>query len=302
MVTMIKNYVIKEINSLSEAQMYWEKLSFKENIYEDWNFRYLFHKYYSFPINFQVCFFDNKPVALLPLQFNTQNQCLEFFGGDYMEKNKVFFAPGFEDTVPLLFQSLKKKAHLKNISKQDDQTPNLQFIDNTYCTSLKGLNTLEDFINRNFHSKSRNNLLKKIRKIKTFNPIIKYNQLDDLDLLIEFNKQEFQKESSFYVPYRSEIFHDLVKLPYNIQMMTVYINDKKEASSLSIKFLDDFVYFNAGFNKEAFSNLGTYLVIKNFELAIKLKCHHFDAGFENYGWKERFHLEKIPQYLYSNAP
>ena len=132
------------------------------------------------------------------------------------------------------------------------------------------------------------------------NPIIVENNYKDLDLMFELNIKTFEEKSSFNKPYRTEAFHDLLKLNFDIYMLSYIINNKKEAVSFSIKYNDVYVYINAGTNKEAISNLGTYNIYKNIDKAIKTGSKIFDAGLEDLGWKERWHLEKNPQYDFIN--
>lgn len=44
-------------------------------------------------------------------------------------------------------------------------------------------------------------------------------------------------------------------------------------------------------------DLGKLVVSTQFERAIKLKCDVYDGGKGDSGWKEQFHLTRIPQYI-----
>ncbi|MDP2762896.1 MAG: hypothetical protein Q8O27_00025, partial [Enterobacteriaceae bacterium] len=145
---------------------------------------------------------------------------------------------------------------------------------------------------------SRKKLLKSIREIEALKPEIIEDNFSDFDLLIELNKKAFGEKSLFYKPYKIESYHDFFKLDFDIHMLSYIVNRKKEAVSFSVKYKDIYNFINAGTNKIDVPNLGTFNVYKNLEKAIQLGSKKFDAGLEDLGWKERWHLDKIPRYFF----
>lgn len=87
----MSNITYKIITSLEEAKIAWKELSPNQYLHDDWNFRYLYYKYFEYPLYFYAAYSDDQLVALLPLMQNLQTQKLEFFAGfDYMENNRIF--------------------------------------------------------------------------------------------------------------------------------------------------------------------------------------------------------------------
>ena len=125
-----------------------------------------------------------------------------------------------------------------------------------------------------------------------------YNNFNDFNLMIDLNLKNFGEKSSFHFPFRKEIFRDLLKLNYEPILLTSIINDKKEAVSFALKYKDKFISLNSGVNSASFPWLEKYLILKKVAKAIELKCRIFDACVGDCGWKENWHLEKIPQFKY----
>ena len=120
-----------------------------------------------------------------------------------------------------------------------------------------------------------------------------------MDLLVELNKKSFGEKSSFNKPFRSEMFHDLLELNFDIHLLSYIINGKKEAVSFSIKYNNVYNYINTGSNKNDTFNLGSYIIYQQIERAIEFKAKYLDAGMGDLGWKEIWHLEKTSQYMFS---
>ena len=287
---------IKLVNNTEEAKKVWNKLSPNKFLCDNWDYRYCFYKYFNYPLYFYVGLDNEEIVGLFPLQFNEDEKYIEFFGGGFMRDNRVFIKPGYEDCIKQFYNAITMPVRLIHINGQDQFTKSFNISVQRYIADLSIIKDVDDYLFQNFKAKTRNGLHKKIKLIELMNPIIIENNYNDIDLLIELNKKAFGERSSFNKPYRREVFHDLLKLNFDIHLLSYVINDKKEAVSFSIKYNDVYVYINAGTNKEAISNLGTYNIYKNIDKAVKIGSKLFDAGIEDMGWKERWHLKKMPQY------
>ena len=97
------------------------------------------------------------------------------------------------------------------------------------------------------------------------------NSFEDLNLMMGLNKNTFKEKSSFNKPFRPEIFHDLLELPFEKYLLTFIVNGEKGSVTFAIKYKDTYTFINSGTNKERFSDLGTYNIYKNMEKAIELK-------------------------------
>jgi len=290
-----KQLTIEAVGQIDEARELWKKLSPKKSIYDVWNFRYCFYKHFNYPLFFYVAKNRGEVVGLLPLQYNERKKLLEFFGGGYMEDNKIFVKEGYKYVIQELYASVQEKAKLEDIVGDDEFTQKLDILEHKYIANLNNARAVNDYFSTGFSSKSRSVVKKKIRRVETdYHPKIIENNFEDLERLFELNIKTFGNESIFCALFIN-IFRDLIRLHFDFHMITLAISGQKEAVSLSLMYGDTYVYMNAGTNKQNYPNLGTYLIAKNFEKAISLGSKYFDAGCEDLGWKERWHLDKIPQ-------
>ncbi len=287
------------ITDIKEAENIWKKMSPNSNIYENWEFRYCFYKYFSHPLHFLTGMENGEIIGLLPMQYNEEKKYLEFFGGTFMEDNGVYIKEEYEKYIPRFYGAIDKPARLEDIVEVDAFTKSLDVLEYKYIADLSGLKSIEDYLKKHFKAKSRNKLRNKIKAIESMNLEIILNNFDDIDTMIDLNKAAFGEESTFHKPFRREIFHDLLKLNFEHYLFSFIINGKKEAVTMSIKYNDTFININAGVNKKDISNLGTYTIYKKLEKAISLKSKLFDAGIGDLGWKEIWHLEKIPLRIFT---
>lgn len=291
---------VKIVNDLSLAKEIWEAISPQQSLYDLWEFRFVFYKYFNYELYF-VCLVDeNKYVGLLPLQFNTHYGHLEFFGGTFMEDNHSFVKKGYENYIGLLYDNVKRKALLEDMIVDNLYCNEIKLQEYKYFTALGGLTNIEDFINRNFQGKSRNTVKRKLKSVENnYHPDIVINRCGDITQLFELNRKTFKEDSSFNFPFREDIFKELVDLDFDLHLLSFYIGEKLEAISFSINFNNTYFYINSGTNKFEYPNLGTYLVLKNIEQAINVETKFFDAGVGDLGWKESWHLDRVAQYKFS---
>ena len=286
---------IKLINNIEEAKNVWNKLTPNKFLCDNWDYRYCFYKYFNYPLYFYVGFDKEEIVGLFPLQFNEDEKYLEFFGGGFMRDNRVFIKPGYENNINQFYSAITQPIKLKSIVGEDQFTKSFDIYKYKYVVELSGISSADDYLNKNFKARSRKKLQKKVEMSECLNPVIVENNYEDLDLMFELNKKAFGEKSSFNKPYRTEAFNDLFKLNFDIHLLSYVINEKKEAVSFSIKYNNVYNYINTGSNKNNEINLGSYIIYKQIERAIKSKAKYLDAGMGDLGWKEIWHLEKTPQ-------
>jgi len=291
---------IKSIDNFDEAKKVWTELSPDKVLCDNWDFRYCFYKYFNYPLHFYIGLDNGEIVGLLPLQYNKDTEYLEFFGGGYMRDNCVFIKPGYKECIPQFYSAISQNITLKNITGNDPYTTSLHTNKYKYVADFSDIKDIEDYFSKRFKAKKVKKIKKIVKTIESLNPTIVEDNYHDLDLLIEINKINFGKESTFNKPYRWEIFHDLLKLNFEVHILTFIINDNKEAVSFSIKYKDTYVGISSGTRKNNIMNIGTYINYKKICKAIQSKAKYYDAGLHDAGWKEKWRMKKIPQYIFIN--
>lgn len=287
---------IKIVTSLEEAKLVWSQLSPRQTWYDEWDVRYEFYRSFNYPLRFYTCFSRNQPVAVLPLQFNTQKRVLEFFGTKWFEENRVFHAQGFADWVTELYKRIECPAQLLSIRSQNEFTDRFETEDYKYFLDLRPYSSMDEYLQKEFKRQRRKDIKWLIKKLEKLDLELTHGSQDDLELLFQLNIKRFGDQSSFYQSYLPDAFRRMINLDYHWQLLVAKVNGQKRAVSIAVLYQDTYIYHNSGTDINAVSNLGSYLIYKNIEKAILLKARVFDAGPEDLGWKEHWHLRKRPQY------
>lgn len=299
------------IKDLPEAEKTWRTLSPNLSLFDDWDFRMCFHKYYQKELHFIAGYENEILIGLLPLQYNELIPGLEFFGGSYMpdrggymEDNRVFIKPGYENCISQFYAKAGEQKHklkLESISGSDAFTTSLPVQDYKYVLPLN-FTTGAEYVDQVFHGETKKKLKKRIAKISEQPIEIVVNAWNDIDQLFQFNISMFTDSSFRDRPHLQEIFLEFLKPheTFKAHLLTFIVNGKKQAVTLALIYKDTYYSMNRGFDPAADKNLREYVQIKKVEEALNLKLKTFDALAGDFGWKERWGMQKIPQYEYSN--
>lgn len=282
------------VSNLDECKEYWERFSPKVTLFDLWDFRYCFYKYDNYPLHFIVGFLGSEPIGLLPLQLNTNEGYVEFFGGSWMEDNKVFIDEKYFDLTEKFFLQITGKANLIAINTKDKFCSSLPVDEYKYQLDLTNYSSYWDYIKDKYNKKGNDTFRRKFRKIEQDSIEFIENNPEDMDLLIELNIKNFKEDSSFNDGKRKLIYKDFLNLGLEHHLITIKVNGIKQAVSMNIVYNGIFYYLNAGSNFEEIPNLGNYTIMNDIGKAIELKCKTFDALMISYNWKERWHFNKIP--------
>lgn len=293
----MSNVTIRTIADLAEAERIFRKLAPAERFFHSWELRTLFWRPFGFPLEFVTAFQADEPVGLLPLQLNTNSGMLEFFGGGFMEENEIYAAPGAESCRAELLATIgSRPADLEYCSFEANLQDSLEIMEYKYRADLAGLGSADEFVGRYFHAKSKSTFTRKIRQLTSQHAIrVEPGDAQDIPALIEFNRELFGAGSTFHWPHRAESFAGLADPPFDARVLRLVVDGQLVGVSLGVLAGSDYIYINAGV-RHAIPNLGMYLILQNIELAIRLGARTFDALANNCNWKERWHLDKIPQY------
>lgn len=289
---------IKIISELEEAKKLWNLISPQKTIYDLWDFRFAYYQADRAPLNFQAAFDGDKLVALLPLQFSREYDCFEFFAEEFVEDNRLFFLPGYKKLVPRLYDNVQGAIKVYDLSGEDDFTVRLPLEDYVYYQDLKGINNLEDYL-KTLPAKKRRNFSRDFRVLEAQGKIdIIYNRFADFDKLFALNHSRFGDESYLKEERIKKVHRDLLKLPYDWQMISLEVNGELAAVSLAVLYNQVYYYLNSGADFLKFRESGNYLNRLNLEKAINLQAKIFNVGLGDCGWKKRWNFTTVPQYKF----
>jgi len=297
---LFKKIQFKLVKNLDEARYFWEILTPRLTIYDEWEFRYCFYKYFNYELFFYVGYMKDEPIGLLPLQFNTDKGYLEFFGGIAMNNNRVFIKQQYEKYNKNFYKQVNQSAKLEYIDGADKFTKKLSMVDYQYTLSLKDLKNSNDYIEIYYNKESKKKFLKRIQEVERIPHEIIFNQFSDIELLFKWNVEKFKQESSFLKPHRQEIYRDLLQTSFKPTLLTYVFDSVKQAVSFALIYKDHFVSFNTGIEFNSVKNIESWTRVQRIDYAIKEGCKFYDALSGNCGWKENWHFTKIPQYKWEH--
>ncbi len=294
--------VIREITDLTEAKKYWDLLAEQQTVFDNWDFRYCFYKYFNYPLHFIVGFLDEQPIGLLPLQKNTDQGYLEFFGGSYMEDNRVMIVPGYEEHVPKFFSEIHETAKLEYMPGEHAFIEALPVEDYKFTLPLEGLHSHEDYTDRDLTGEFRKKIRAAYRKMTEMGVRVVRNNFTDIELLFSYNINAFGDHSSFVDrPHQKEIFRDFLKPPFTPILLTFILNEKPIAVSLALLNGTTYSKINTGTAPDAPSNTGTFISLTNINTAIAAGANLYDVFVGDYGWKERWQFRKTPTHIWEHV-
>lgn len=291
------------VTDLEEAKKWWEMFSPKLTVYDNWEFRASFHSHFSNPLHFIVGYENDAPVGLLPLQKHFEGQHLEFFGGAYMEDNRIYLKPGYEQCSSEFFTNITIPAKLDFMLGTDEYTKALPVRDQKYVLMMTEYTDFEGYRMNAFSSKSRGNYKKQLATINAAGITVVANRFEDINQMFALNIATFGDESTFHFPKRQDQLRSILQLNETQSHLLTFLKDSEIVGvSLMIQHGDYFAYLNAGSKAQEIPNLGTYIYFKNIELAFQLKAKVLDARAGSFNWKERLHFTPHPQHYYFNQP
>ncbi len=295
------------VNELVEAEKIWRALCPQETIFDSWDYRMSFNTYQKNPIHFIVGENSGKIIGAWPLQLSKDGKALEFFGGDYMEDNRLLLSPetqtGVTEEFYAYLKTLDQPVYLQYIKNTDPVSSALPLKDYKYTLPLTGYKTYEDYFADKYadHGETRRTLGKKIRRFEQEPLSIVKNNLADLELLFEFTNKMFGDNSSFICrPFHKEIYRSHVNLPnFQTELLTFYHGDKVIAVSLAFLYQGSYAYINTGIDPDSeLKGFSTYANIKNIQNAIDCGATTLDCFTGAYGWKDKWYFTASPQNVF----
>jgi hypothetical protein len=292
-------YKTKIINNLAECKQLWDKLVDIETLFDNWDFRLAFHNP-EYQLNFVVAYHNELPIGLLPLQYNKDKNYLEFFGGSFMNNNRIYTQYDIEAVNNCLIGSLKTKAKLDSLLAKSSYIETLEFMDNTYNLDISGINSLEEFLDKHFSARKRKTFRKILRDFDEIPHTIEFDRWDDLEILMRLNIERFEAESTFSKSTRRDAFRKLVDANLKVVIMSILIEGVPENVNIFVEFNDIFYALTSGTNVNLDHDLRKYSLLKKFEYAILHNFKTIEVGSNDCNWKESWHLTPHPLYMYKN--
>ena len=292
---------IKLIQDLNKAKELWNHFSKNETLYDLWDVRYCFYQNKPCPLYFYVAYDGEEAVALLPLEYNSKGNYLEFLAESFIEGNHPFFKIGYEYLLPDLFKiNFPYAVQIFDLDGEDKFTSALPLEDYVYYFDISNIKSFDDYLLRAFPNGRKRYNFKRLFTIleKEHSLNIIENNFNDLESLMELNVKNFGTESYLNTKAERQAFFDLLKLPLDWRMMTLEVDGEKLAYSLSVIYNKVYYYLIVGSDISEVKDVFKYLTKANMELALKSGAQIFDCSLGDCNWKQYWHLNKKPQYKF----
>lgn len=278
-----KYLTFKVETDLEKCHQLWEEFSFKESVFDLWNFRLAFYNAYQFQPYFLTLSLKQETLAVIPLWYDSEDQKYVWFGGNWPEDNKFFTKNN--QIIPLLLKLIPGKVVLDCIEPQTGITDQSIFQPDSekYILDINGFQNLDDFLSI-LKKKKRYNLKRDLKKINQMKPKFVCDNFDHIDDLFRLNVASFgqmvleENHSTLSSSKKQEAFRQMIKLAgdYQVRMNSIIIDGEIASVDFAVVYKDNYYCFNGGCNIEKFSGLGTVANLKLIEDAINLKKKRID--------------------------
>lgn len=292
---------LKVHSHIEECAVLWEKFSPKQCLFDLWDFRYSWWQGYQCTPYFYTIYEGKKPLALLPLWYDSDKKRYEWFGSDWMEENQ-FFAQDTE-LINVLLKLVPQSFHLNSIENMPSlllDEVKVTDDDDKYFQRITRFSRIEDYL-ATLIKKHRYNLKNDYLKILSLNPRIETikgdGSVNEFDHVVKLSLQRFNGDvkSDFRFKEDVEACRAILRNSalYQYKFIKVFVQDYLAAVDLIVSYKDTYYMLIGGANDvERFSGIGNFMVYYEFADAIKNNFAVVDCLQVDYGWKHKYFSAK----------
>ena len=289
----------KTVTDERECRKLWDKFSPKQVLWDFWDFRFCFHgKNFSF--NFILGLEGESEIGLLPLVFDKNCSTYTYFGDTFPEQNKFLLQD--KRDIRFFLENCPEDTFIYYIEPGETKYYDFKLGDKRYFLDLKRYGHSFGNYLKSFKKKHRKNLNYDLKKLVEKGCDIEYNNMNDVDRLIELNKMVFGKDSD----YNEEDFilsikklADISNKKNILDMVSIKICNNAEAVGFGVSFNKVYYVLSIGRNPEI-NNLGKLLIAEQIKSAMNKKCDKIDFMSTDSNWKELWNLDSEQTYVFEN--
>ncbi len=308
---------IRIVKDMDECALLWQKYYPMECLFDMWGVRETFAKVYGRENFFIVHQDSGKVNGLLPLcktveidkrQPQSQIVSYTFFPGEiwnnrtWMEQNKIIAQSS--DIMLQMLMALEDSLDIRYLSIDCLKGLPEQFSSN-FSTDETGYlfypvnydYSYEKYI-ASFASKSRKKILSEVKALEQQNISFRYNNLEDLDIMFQFNINNFGEygyfdDSRFLTSFK--MLANFLNEQKILRVVTVLINNEIAAVDMGSVLNNHCIMLAGGTNKN-FPGIAKLINLHHINWACCERVDSIDFLCGDFGWKKRFHL--TPRELY----
>jgi hypothetical protein len=301
---------ISILSDLDECRKVWKKMIPQKGIFDLWESRMCFYKYYKKPLYFIVSKKDGEIGGLLPLCLieEEKGNYYGYFPGEtwegktWLEENKIIAKDEFHAKAILDYLNNQK---LKYAIRYLSPNPLIEMNDIDelgYLFLPKHFDYNIDNYFKIFSRTSIKSIKKDIAKINSGGVSYRFNHLEDFDLIIKWSLERYKEHSYFSEPAFLDSFKDFMHLLNEkklLRLTTVLVDSEPAAVDIGCLFKNQYTLLGGGTNAK-FLGIAKLINLFHIEKACKEKIKKVDFLCGDFSWKKMFHLTPRPLYVLSN--
>ena len=302
-----QSYTFKIITDKEEAKNMWNVFANPNILFENWDFLMTFYNEFHHSLQFYVWYVWEKPVGMIPLNFDADTGKLESFFSKKAQ-HPIFILPGYEGVVNFLLSKIEWPINLEYIyfSSTTDWAPEgFEFQMGLYDLDVRAFESGEAYlqhINASFPSKKRIKYNAEHRKVKEQLSNIVVNRITDIETLFDFNikavtMEHYGEVSGFLSERYKNWFRKLLASGFETYLFSFEVDGIVHDIELVLKY-GDTLYHLTGATSRQIQNVGKFANLYMIDFAIQKWCSFYNAGTGDYNWKEKLGLKKVNLYKY----
>ncbi len=303
---LVRDTSLHVIQNINECKKLWKTFSPNKVLFDDWDFRYQFHKAYKYTPYFISLMKNNRPTALLPLDYDSVNHRYQWFGGEWQEEN-TFFSDN-DEIIPFLLALAPRPLFLYAIDEKSTLSINnmikFDYCDPKYIVKLDGYKSDTNFLSQ-LKKKKRYNLKRDIAYIEGFGPQVIIDKRNDFQMINQLVTSRFHSKSELADyekdPPVSKAFNNIFNTSntqFQTRLFSIYINGVCEASDMNIIYNETYYTPRGGNHVKKYPGIGNYMFYKEIADALSLGLKTIDFHQMDYGWKHKW-FEELRLYKYT---
>jgi len=289
------------VKDLDSCEAIWKSSIDPVHFFDEWDYRMCFFDKDRFDPHFIVGGDEGGPASsVLPLWSHKRNGYLEFFGGEFMEFNRII-APDRQAASHLL-DSLDGDYWLAYMAPSEKRLADLAPCGSRFLLDLRKVGgSLERYLD-SFSGKHRKNLKNDLKRLEQLNPVIVRNRLEDLDQMVHLNVSRFGNDSFLAEQWFVEGLKRFVQKANakgHLEMLSILIDNNPESVQLGMIYNNRYSVILGG-NNMCVPNIGKRMIIEHIKNAIRLNADIVDFLCTDSGWKKLWNLQEEEVYEFSN--
>lgn len=293
------------ITDIEECKRLWEGLIRPKNVSDLWEFRLCFQRNFNCLPSF-LLLEDGKGIAgMIPLSYLKEEEMFVFFPGEtwrgktWLERTPIYLRD--RGSLPDILALCPEKSHLRYMKVPEELIFPLLDVDETgYVLYPPTLGFDIALYRMRFSNRKFKHILKTVGSLMDADGSFRFNRLEDFDLLVDMNIQNFGSDSYLYDYRFRESFRDIMHFLHRggwLRMVSLQINGKTAAVDIGALYQGTYTVFLGGADREV-PGIAKAINMQHIEFACNERISKVDFLCGDFHWKKLWHLDPEPLYRF----